>query len=184
MSQTLTGSASVDELVEATRPGWPRMRFRRPGEKAHPMPWINALNPAMKPRGWIEMHGQRVRQAEEQRLCFCCGQELAELSVMGRHRASFLDTDTGQWIWMTDGPPGHPRCVALAAAHCPHLLDQHEGHADYTIALLWRGATTGYVETPQEMSIGEPRYVVRPGAVALSLGELRKLAARDPLGVG
>lgn len=117
--------------------------------------------------------------AEKEGICFCCGEVLRKLQVMGRHRASI------EGVHLTDGPAGHPRCVALAAEHCPHLRNQHKGDEGFVIALVWRGQGLGYVKTPHEMMVdGSPRLVVRPEATTLTLGELRKLAKDDPLGVG
>ena len=101
---------------------------------------------------------------------------------MGRHGASFDDGE--HTVYLTDGPAGHPRCLALAAAHCPHLLNQHGGDPEYVIALAWEDIEhLGYVELPAEMRTGQqPRLVVRPGAVPLTLGRLRELASTDPLG--
>lgn len=179
----LTPVCDVDELVAATRPGWPRAMLQTPWrDRALPLPWISGLSPALKPEGWKEMVFERVEQAERQRMCFCCGDLLCKTTIMGRHRASWHDDENDRMIWLTDGPAGHPRCLALAAGHCPHLLKQHQGDRDYIIALRWDKPGLGYVELPEEMA-GEVRRLVRPNAVPLTLRELRALAATDPMGV-
>jgi hypothetical protein len=181
-ARTLTLNSSADELVKATGAGWPRARLAHPAQlRALPLPWINGTKPAFEPQGWKMLDAGRRRDCEELRLCFCCGERLDGLSVMGRHRASFRRGD--RWVWLTDGPAGHPRCMALAAVHCPHLRDQHRGRERFIIAFTWRGLELGYVETPEEIvAKGEPRFIVRPGAKAITLGTLRKLAKADPLG--
>lgn len=84
---------------------------------------------------------------------------------------------------MTDGPAGHPRCVALAAEHCPHLRTQHKGDETFLIAFVWTGGGLGYMQAPEDTSMeGGPRLVVRPGVTDLTLGELRQLALENPLG--
>lgn len=181
-ARTLTATTPADELKQAVAVGWPRNRYVAPGrDRALPLPWINGLNPFADARGWIMLDGARRHACEHERLCFCCGEPLQTLSIMGRHRASFRRGD--RRVWLTDGPAGHPRCMALAAVHCPHLRDQHRGRERFIIAFTWRGLELGYVEMPEEIvAKGEPRFIVRPGATPITLGTLRKLAAADPLG--
>lgn len=176
----LTGTTPADELADALEPGWPRPYVER-DEKRYPLPWVNGLAPALG-RTFAELNGWRSRQCEDYRLCFCCGLALVRLQIMGRHRASFEDEQ--HTVYLTDGPAGHPRCLALAAQHCPHLREQHRGDPDAVIALAWDGRERlGYVELPSEMRTGaQPRLIVRPGAVPLTLGRLRELAKADPLG--
>lgn len=178
---TIERTTPADELAPAMEAGWPRA-FVRWDERTFPLPWVNGLAPALRSNGFLELNAWRFRQCEDHRRCFCCGELLRRLSIMGRHRASLDDTEPQ--VWLTDGPAGHPRCVALAAAHCPHLLGQHRGREDYVIALAWEDIEVlGYVEMPAEMLVGnQPRLVVRPDAVPLTLGRLRELAVADPLG--
>lgn len=188
MGKLLTGKTSIDELRAATAPGFPRADLRVAWKpRAYPLPWINSWKPALSRTGWKELDTKRAVEAEEKRLCFLCGEPLGDLSIMGRHRASYSEegTDGSRWNWITDGPPGHPRCLALAAEVCPHLRTQHEGNEDFIIAFQWEGPLLGYLEVPKDlMTDGSPRYLVRPGAKPLTLGELRALAEVDPLGDG
>lgn len=184
---TLTPDSPIEELRAAIATGWPRSKLKVDRhERAVPLPWINGMLPAIESDGWKRLDPMRNRVAEDESLCFCCGEPLRELSVMGRHRASFASGRSGRFAWITDGPAGHPRCLALAAAHCPHLREQHGGRDDIVIAFSWdRPDTLGYVETPLELvQLGEPRLLVRPEAVPLTLAELRALASRDPVGDG
>lgn len=187
---TLDERTDVEVALAASQPGWPRALVEDPAmspamraqalrpPRPIPLPWINAINPLLHGRrGWLEMHGARSREADEQGLCFCCGLPLQRLKVMGQHRSSF------DGVPMTDGPPGHPRCVALAATYCPHLERQHRGDEDVVIAYGWGEDGPGYQQVPEEMLVsGQPRYVVLPGARPLTLAHLRLLAQRDPLG--
>lgn len=181
-ARTLTPNSPADEVVEACNAGWPRNRYAHPAQlKALPLPWINGTKPIFEQSGWIMLDAVRRRACEDERLCFCCGEPLQALSVMGRHKASFKRGD--RQVWLTDGPAGHPRCLALAAVHCPHLAAQHRGRERFIIAFTWRSLELGYVETPEEVvAKGEPRFIVRPGAKPITLGTLRKLARTDPLG--
>jgi hypothetical protein len=173
----LTPKTPVDRAMAATDPGWPRAMIRtRWRSRTYPLPWINGWKPMVERHGFKELNTKRNNEAERDRLCFCCGEPLLELSLMGRHRASFE-------VWLTDGPAGHPRCMALAVEYCPHLRKQHRGDPDFVIAYAWRGKTIGYVETPTEMMMdGTPRRIVRPGATEVTLAEVRELAERCPLG--
>lgn len=171
----------MEEMDAAAGAGWPRA-FIEWDEGLFPLPWVNGTAPALRLSGFVELNALRARNAEDYRLCFCCGEPLRHLAIMGRHRASLDDTDPQ--VWLTDGPAGHPRCMALAAKHCPHLRGQHRDDSGFVIALAWEGIEVlGYVELPSEMNTGgQPRFIVRPGAVPLTLGRLRELAVADPLG--
>lgn len=174
---------TIAELGASTGPGWPRLMLKVPWKPwAYPLPWISRSAPAFNRIGWRELDKDRWAEAERDRLCFCCGMKLERLTIMGRHRASLEDTEPQ--VWLTDGPAGHPRCVALAAEHCPHLREQHRGQTDFVIAFAWNDPEIlGYVELPLKTEKGrELRLIVRPGARPLTLGELRKLAKGNPMG--
>ncbi len=180
----LTPEDDVEQVLAASRPGWPRALVRVPWKvKPLPLPWINAIAPLLKERGWVEMDGNRWRDADDHGLCFCCGEPLRGTKVLGRHGASWYSAECRHMVWLTDGPPGHPRCIALAARHCPHLRGQHQGDEDFVIALAWTGDGVGYVEVPPEHQVeGAPRLLVHPHAKQLTLAQLRAYASADPLG--
>jgi hypothetical protein len=178
---------AIDDLVKATSAGWPRRFLPTDGTPARlPLPWINGAHPILNGRrGWVELNELRLKEAEKERLCFCCGEALNKTLVMGRHRASFPrdeDEPGSPIIWLTDGPGGHPRCMALAAQYCPHLTRQHQGDPDFRIALAWAGEGPGYVrfDGPEE---GGARLLCHVSVQALTLGQLRALASADPLGL-
>lgn len=180
-SEVLTLHTPVDELIAATYPGWPRRLLKVPWKpRAMPLVWINASRPAFEHNGWKQLDQGRVREARDDLLCFCCGESLSLLQVMGRHRASYeVDGDVAR---LTDGPGGHPRCMALATEHCPHLRAQLSAAPEREIAFVYSGPGLGYIDIPEEMSIGTPRLLVRPEAEPLTLVQLLELAESDPLG--
>lgn len=185
----ITSRSPLRAMQEAARRGWPRTFLHSDGDdRARPMQWINGIAAAVD-GSWIAMDPARLRESREERVCFCCGGRLGTVEVMGRHRASEPWSDPP--IWLSDGPPGHPRCVALAAGFCPHLYRQHGGVEDFLIAWAFTPSTAwprGYVMIEQrddpdaEQQGPMNRMIVHPSAFPLTLGRLREYAARDPLG--
>lgn len=165
--------------------GWPRPHARfnpshydTPPEESRrvrllPVPWIAALQSTGAVE-WTGFHRDADR-AHHQRLCQICGQKLHRLIVLAR---AFQEGETS-------GPGGHPRCMALAAQSCPHLL--RHGGEDAVVAYLYDGPGLGYVSAPDwTPAEGETMYSdtngVDSSSVPLTRGELKALARRDPLG--
>lgn len=191
MSETHRLSASaqtmlVTEVVRRAEPGWPRwfIAVDIDGEQRHlPLPWINAVAPVFEgSRGFVKMDPRRAREAAEDRLCVICGLELGVSRVMG---AFGSNVEIPHEVLLTDGPPGHPRCIALAARHCPHLRRQWENTPapdDVIIAYVYEGAGPAAIPVPSEKDGDSLPWIAAPGSIRLTLGELREMARRDPLG--
>jgi hypothetical protein len=156
-----------------------------------PLPWVNGLKPVWQAaRGFVEMDPKRVSASEQTKpwgLCVVCGLELGRVRVMGRFRG----TDRLAGVMLTDGPAGHPRCIALAARHCPHLrslagLDEplrNGAEHDRVVAYVYDGPGPPSLAVPKGRGSGLPR-VVHPSARKLTPEDLRALAKTDPLGHG
>lgn len=177
----------VEELVAKTEAGWPRWFMRLRDGRRLPVPWINGVNPIFHgASGFTMMVPKRVEQARAERLCVVCGEQLGRVVAMGRY------TGGPEGVMLTDGPPGHPRCIALAALHCPHLRRRDElrkVNADGVVAYVYDGPSFACIPVPGRDSerkadgrdVMLPR-VVNPRARAVTLGELQALASADPLG--
>lgn len=187
------GGMPLHELHAKAAPGWPRWFFLvtvggRP--RRMPLPWINGLHPVWAGvRGFVKMEPGRVDEAKSAGrfgLCVVCGEELGHVRVMGRWRG---DKELERVTMLTDGPPGHPRCIALAVKHCPHLRalagepegDRKGPEPDRVVAYVYDGPGPAAMEVPGT-NAGIPR-VVHPRARPLTPEELRALVSRDPLGV-
>jgi hypothetical protein len=196
---------AVVELQRRSQPGWPRWMVPMQNGRRYPMPWINAISPVFYGlAGFTRMDLGRVQAANDDGLCFCCGLPLERVICMGRYAGAREDTDEatfeheGKPVYLTDGPPGHPRCVALAAQHCPHLRRDdglRRPTRDGIVAFAYEGRRDlACLEVPlkreeRELPDGtmaehmRPR-VVNPRARRLSREELSALASSDPMGRG
>lgn len=157
--------------------GWPRPWLaHQPTGRRLPMPWISGLAPIIT-GAWASFDPHRALQAQEQRLCFCCGRQLERLVVLGRYAS--VDSEKKM---LSDGPGGHPQCLALAASVCPHLRRQQARDPDVTVAYVYDGPGLGYRPTLDSKNPFSNPVVVDPTAHALTNAQLVGLASHDPLG--
>lgn len=180
--------AWIAKLGGMDRTGWPRPWFRsivRATERLMPLPWINALEP-LSGQGWKAMRPERVDLALKRRLCAVCGERVKGPIVLLRHAHTQALVDHAakmgvpeMTVAVTDGPGTHPRCGLLAALHCPHLVEQHDGDDDFEIAYVWEGRGHGTHPMPQlgENSEGQSTrtMLVHPHARPLTLRALRAM---------
>lgn len=166
------------EMVVSTHeenpPGWPRPWLEHPSGR-RPLPWILGSAPIILD-AWITFDMDRARRAHTKRLCFCCGLPLAALIVLGCYRPE----RKAETLMRSDGPGGHPRCLALALGSCPHLASA--GHRE-TITYLYEGSGLGYStdSTDPTRPFDQP-VRVDPEARPLTREALLALAVDDPEG--
>ncbi len=125
-----------------------------------PVPWVNGSHAL---GGDFLQFKRHIASVIAERLCFACGGSLLEISVMGLLREG-----------STDGPPGHPRCLALAAGTCPHLLALEPSRA---VAFAHTGRGPAILPDP----LGVLR-LISPDATSLTRRQLERLSSADPLG--
>lgn len=133
-----------------------------------PVPWVAEVGPHGV--GWTTFHGDADR-AHDERLCQVCGLQLGSIVLLGLARPG-----------ETSGPGCHPRCMALAVQHCPHLA------LDGVIAYQYTGPGPGYVDdiafpwnSPYNGLYAE-NVNVSTYAVPLTAADVKALAKRDPMG--
>jgi hypothetical protein len=171
----LTGSTQAGQ--PASTPGWPRPFHDWQPEigdgRRLPVPWVIATDPGGGV-AWVALH-DHADQAHDGRLCQICGLIMDGVVLLGV---------TGDRY--TNGPGCHPRCMALALVSCPHFL----GRAAEGEGCVYRydGPGPGYLLEEEHhaglQEIYELSNLIHPDAVAISVAEVRRLGACDPLGVG
>jgi hypothetical protein len=155
--------------------GWPRPWLAHPTGRRLPVPWISGLAPLIL-GAWASFDPHRASQAQEQRLCFCCGRRLERLVILGRY------SSLPEKNMLSDGPGGHPRCLALAAGACPYLQLQQACDPNVAVAYVYEGPGLGYRPIPASKTLFSSPVVVDPTAQALTYPQLTRLAHHDPLG--
>jgi hypothetical protein len=189
--------------------GWPRAfidsdieRFRRGPrgyrtvrlQQRRPNIWLGG--DAQRHNDWLSFDATLEAETEAGHVCVVCGEELSRLRVFGK---------TGAFL--TNGPPAHPRCFALALKFCPHFTEPPYTHRHYTLAYVWDGGENWanaaltqpwYKDTERsglfllsasgkqipQGSHNTDYFLVRRRVRALKRESLVHLARKDPLGVG
>lgn len=136
-----------------------------------PAPWIGGLHPHDSD-DWHSFRDDAVR-CHHERLCAICGEPMGERVLLGS-----MDQRK-----MTAGPGGHPRCIALAVATCPHLA-QRRDDPDAVVAYEYVGDDVGYLivnddQLHNDYGSGED---IHPDARPLTRAQVQQIALRDPLG--
>lgn len=129
-----------------------------------PVPWINQA-PVDGVADFTAFQDDS-RRAEAERLCCICGDPLKHVVAIGAGNGR-RETSAG---W------GHPRCVQLAVALCPHFNDSHAQTWD-TVAWLHHGEGVGVYDI--ELVGFDP---VVDTATTLTRDGLKVLAQTDPWG--
>lgn len=163
--------------------GWPRpFRDYEPersrgtfqAEKTYRLPdlWI------LEDNDWLTFQTDRSNACYHERLCAVCGEGMDGSIIMPE-----FDRKHGRLgERCTSGPGCHPRCAALALKLCPHL--QGAAEKDF-VAFRYDGPSNGsYADGLDYMEPYEGGTTqVDHAAVAITLGEVKRMAKENPLGL-
>lgn len=170
------------------QPGWPRSRSHfdssdtRSVVSRHrfngmmPVPWIIRMIEDTDQAQWTRFK-EDSNVAHEKRLCQVCGERLETLMIL-------MVADGSE----TSGPGTHPRCAALSAKFCPHLVELAEN--DDIVGYLFVDPSeqeNGYsIPDHQQPFQGGEAYEnpneIDSRAIPLKRPEIIKLARLNPMG--
>lgn len=155
--------------------GWPRPKakfeFSSSGEQLPepvklPAPWINGNH--VLTGDWLSFRPDADRAFDE-RLCSVCGEAMPGTVILLRY--------TDETAGITSGPGAHPRCAALACKHCPHMNHRAD---EETGGYAHDGDDAGF--DPDSDPFASSTYTVDADARPVTVAQIRRLAASDPLG--
>jgi hypothetical protein len=111
-----------------------------------------------------------VEDAYRKHLCGVCGEPLRATTCMGivKNPSDYL----------SNGPPVHPRCMALSLRFCPHFDLRYS--QDEPIAFIYTGTDAGYARNAES----EELLHVDRAAIQATRTDIVALAKSDPLGHG
>lgn len=121
--------------VSADKPGWPREYIPRntgapyrPGSDTVKTPALYVGGNKQHEGDWLTFDPENAEKCRTNYLCVACGLPLGRTVVLGHMNPR-----------VTDGPPCHPRCFALALKFCPRFSQAPYTRSKQTVAYVYDG---------------------------------------------